>query len=131
MKLLPYIAQEYSRPSQCGQNIQPCGLVHQMLHSAPMVTHTPAPGSFKVATDSAWEFSDWQKKKKKNVGAKKKKSPISTKSGGNHNPAHTLDSLPWEDYDIHCSHQHTTGSLLFRVIHINLLLPFARLKAKL
>lgn len=73
MKLLPYIAQEYSRPSQCGQNIQPCGLVHQMLHSAPMVTHTPAPGSFKVATDSAWEFSDWQKKKKKNVGAKKKK----------------------------------------------------------
>lgn len=114
-------------------------LEHYRLLSAPTSQmHCPARAplrsTHRASRSNLFSFwLAWGRKKRKTCSGnhdteiKKKKKPNQHKVGKQSQLVVTLFCLAsWERVWIHCSHHYASGSLLFQVIHINIMLPLAR-----
>lgn len=138
--MLPSIFCKSNRSSPYGQGVLWHGLVWQMLH-LPLPHTTQLTGSFTMHIgwwDPLFQFSNLHLKKKWKLKSSlcwnKLQSPKSSLHEAGKQPQWccTLDLCHWLDWTwCHCPCRHTPGSLLFHVMHINLLFPFAQLKTKL
>lgn len=136
--MMPCIIQEANGLSQCGQSAATQAGTPPASLCTPNQMHRPACAplcsTHRASRSSLFLFRlAWGKKNVRiivtleKMQTKKKKKSNQHKVGKQSQLVVTLFCLAsHQRVGIHCSHHYTTGSLLFHVIHINIMLPFAR-----